>query len=288
MKDPKRPFQRRGIPRRAWLTGASLALLGTGACVRRAGGAALRDFATRIRPAPKGLSLAPPAPSGVYWLKVATARISARTPEGALWDDVGGWPDPRVVVEMDGRAILTAEGPENTLQPTFDDAAAAGNFALDREAKMTVVVYDADPLRDRQIGRADFNAPTAVDASTGSIELDVGKVGNPGRVTLAVEPAHALLGLGFDYELYERKAVVSRVLRHGPADRAGVVVGDVLLGARGVLFRDLQPKAIKSAINSITADPVDVIVEHESGRTESFAMAEGPIYALYDEWGPVP
>jgi len=279
---PDRHFR---FGRRAWLGGAFGTLVG--GCATGRGSKSAHDFATRIRPAPKGVSLEPAAPSEVYWLKVIAAKVPPRTADDRLWDEVGGWPDPKVVVEANGRVLLDTPAVANTMKPGFE-AGPSGNFRIDSESKMTVSLLDADALNDRPIGRARFRAPTDVEAATGQMTIDVGKVGNPGTVTLAVEPAHPLLGLGFDYELFETKPVVSKVLSHGPAERLGMKVGDVLIGARDVLFRDIEAKAIKSAINSITAEPVQLIVEHESGTTENFSIAEGPIYALYDEWGDVP
>ncbi len=246
-----------------------------------------RDFATRTRPAPAGVRLEPAPPGGVYWMRVLSAKVPARTANGRLWDEVGGWPDPKVLIEADGIKLLETSGVPNTMKPKFEDG-PSGNFEIAQEAKMTITLFDADTLNDRPIGRKQFRAPTEVEAATGTMTIDVGKVGNPGTVTIAVEPAHPLIGLGFDYELFETKPVVSKVLKHGPAARVGVQVGDVLVGARDVLFRDLDAKAIKSAINSITTEEVQLIVQHEGGTTENFSIAEGPIYALYEEWGDVP
>jgi len=277
-----RGFLRLG--RRAWL-GGSIGLLAAG-CVKKSALMA-RDFATRIRPAPAGLSLEPAPPARVYWMRVLSAKVPSRTANGRLWDEMGGWPDPKVVVEADGRKLLETPGVANTMKPTFEDG-PSGNFEIDAEAKMTVTLFDADTLNDRPIGRKPFRAPTEVEAATGTMTIDVGKIGNPGSVTLAVEPAHPLIGLGFDYELFETKPVISKVLKHSPAARVGIEVGDVLVGARDVLFRDLDAKAIKSAINTITTEPVQLIVQHDGGTTENFSIAEGPVYALYDEWGDVP
>src|SRR5690606_24382169 len=118
------------------------------------------------------------------------------------------------------------------------------------------------------------------------IRVTIGKVGAKGNVTIAVDEAHALIGLGFDYEIFDSKVVVSRVLAHSPAGRAGMKVEDEIISVGGVRFGKLRSREVRGAFNGIEK-PVEVIVRHTGGTTENFQLGQGPCYPLFSEYGPV-
>ena len=116
------------------------------------------------------------------------------------------------------------------------------------------------------------------------MEIDTG---HRSSVVIEVAPAHALIGLGFDYDVYDGRATVTEVWKHGPAGRGGMEVGDKLLEIGDRDVKTSTAREIRSAINAISGEPVVVVVQHRSGTTSNVSLSAGPIYPLADEYGPL-
>lgn len=260
------------------LLGAAVALVSTVGCIKN------QDvvLATRLSPAPVGVALRPPPPDDVYWLRLKSAKVPVRTQGGQLWDDLGAFPDPYVRVTLGGEVLFESEAVQDTLTPTW--TAPGRNFELGSSDKLVVELRDADAINDRIMGRATVGVPGAVDLEAGVMEIDTG---NRSSVVMEVALAHALIGLGFDYDVYDGRATVTEVWKYSPAGRGGMEVGDqlVTIGEREV--KTSSAREIRSAINAISGTPVTVIVQHRSGTTSNVSLSAGPIYPLADEYGPL-
>lgn len=256
-----------------WLLGCARQKSGTG-------------FATRLEPAPKGVRLDPPPPNDLFWLRLASAKMPPRTPGGQLWDEVGGWPDPYAVLRIGGKVALRTSPVADSLDPAWPDA-PGGNFEIAPGERIEVSLHDNDALNDRPMGRAKLDAPKPADLHQRSMRAEIGGIGNKGHVLVEIEAPHALFGLGFDFSIYETRVVVSRVLRHSPAGRAGMKPKDEIISVDGVGFAGLDAREIRGVFHAIEAKPVAIIVKHPSGSTETFPIGEGPCYPLHAELGPV-
>lgn len=237
-------------------------------------------WATALEPPAAGLTLDPPPPEHVYWVAIDSAVIPARTQGGQLWDELGGWPDPIVTVEIDGKAIMTTPAAVDTVKPSW--SSPRGNIEIANGSVVVVSVTDADALTNLPIGSATGGAPSPTDLSDGRMVFDIGR---RGKVVVRVERAHGLLGLGFDYEVVAGRTLVRAVLRHSPAGRAKLAVGDEIVQIGDRSLSGLKSREIRSAINAIGTKPSRITVKHKSGTTESFDVGVGPTYPLLDEYG---
>ncbi|MEZ4441772.1 MAG: hypothetical protein R3B72_21910 [Polyangiaceae bacterium] len=238
---------------------------------------------TNLWPPPEGVKLEPPPPPGVFYLRVRSAKIPLRSQGGQLWDAQGAFPDPFVRLSIGNEELLRTTEVANTLEPVFTDPGA--NHAIDSGAEILVEVLDADPLLDRPMGRATIPVPGSADLDLGEITIDTG---NHGQVVLEVGRAHALYGLGFDYEAYHGRAAVTEVWQFSPASRGGMTVGDEIVAIGEKAVKNLNAKEIRSAINALGSKGAQTTVRHRSGTTESFQLTVGPIYPLVEEYGPLP
>jgi C-terminal processing protease CtpA/Prc len=116
----------------------------------------------------------------------------------------------------------------------------------------------------------------------GVIELEVIK---RGVVKLEVDSAHALIGLGFDYRFASDEAKVVQVLTYSPAGRSGMKAGDVIVTIDGEKTKKLGYKGVKSALNSVPAKGVEIVVLHTAGTTETMRLKNGPVYPIFSELG---
>ena len=237
-------------------------------------------WATRIEPPPKGLTLDPPPPSDVYWVAIASAKIPARNSGGQLWDEVGGWPDPVAVLFIDGKKVMETSAATDTTTPTW--TTPRGNLHIPDGSTLTVDVSDQDAIQNLPIGKATAGPPTPTDISDGRMIFDLR---HRAELIVRVEPAHGLLGLGFDYEVVAGTTVIRKVMKHSPAGRVGLSTGDELVKIGDRMLSGAKSREIRSAVNSIGTVPAQVIVKHKSGTTETLTLSVGPIYPLYHEYG---
>jgi len=226
------------------------------------------------------MKLDPPPPPDVLWIRPVSGKIPVRTAGGKLWDDVGGWPDGYVIIKLGDRELMRTSAAVDTVEPKWSDAGA--NFAVPPGAELTIELREADTVEDPLIGTAHMAPPTAEQLAAGSVDLPMRRRAS---VRLAVEPAHASIGLGFDYLFFKQACVVRQVLAHGPASRAGMRVGDKLVSIGGRRVKTMHAKELRSALNSVPASGVDLVVLHDGGTSQTVTLAEGPVYPLHGELG---
>ncbi|WP_437808347.1 PDZ domain-containing protein [Sorangium sp. So ce1078] len=239
------------------------------------------ELATRLHEPPPGQELQPPPPEDVRWLRIVRARIPERTRDGRSWDpEAGGLPDPYARVLVNGEEIFRTKVQADTLDPTWPEG-PSGNFHISPEDRLRVEVWESDALVDKPIGVRDIGRPTDAQRAAAEIEveLDAG-----GWLTLAFEPAHAKLGLGFWYELHSGSAFISRTVEGGPAERAGLRKGDEVLEIAGRPVRRLSVAAIRGVFDAAPRAGLVLLVKHQTGATERLRVHEGPIYPLFDRF----
>jgi hypothetical protein len=259
------------------MRGFLLALLACG-CSASMGGSD-EGFATRLLPPPEGITLEPEPPSDVFFIRIASAEVPARTSGGQLWDEVGGWPDPLVILKVDGKEVMRTSSQEDTIHPTWSEP--SGNIRIRASSTLRVEVEDSDAVRNLPIGSAEGGPPSLSDLAEGNMLLTF----EGGKVVLTVQAAHALLGLGFDYQVSASGVIIGKVLEHSPAGRGGMKPGDVLVSIGSRQVSDMKPREVKSALNAVDRKPVDVIVRHKSGATATVKLVTGAVYPLFDEYG---
>ncbi|WP_437478783.1 PDZ domain-containing protein [Sorangium sp. So ce1014] len=258
-------------------------LLAAGSILLAAGGCSFLypELATRLHEPPPGQELHPPPPEDVRWLRIVQARIPERTRDGRAWDpEAGGLPDPYARVLVNGEEIFRTKVQSDTLDPTWPDA-PSGNFHISPEDRLRVEVWESDALLDTPIGVRDIGRPT--DAQRAGAEIEV-ELDGGGWLTLAFEPAHAKLGLGFWYELHSGSAFIARTVEGGPAERAGLRKGDEVLEIAGRPVRRLSVAAIRGVFDAAPRAGLVLLVKHATGATERLRVHEGPIYPLFDRF----
>ena len=230
-----------------------------------------------------GTKLDPPPPASVVWLRIASARVPAARANGNPWDEDGSPPDPYVVLSVDGEKILQSAPISDDVAPTWMKG-PHGNFEIPDGAKVHLEVIDDDGLSGDTIAAADVSPPRADEAKGGIESYDLG-----GGVTvgLGVEPAHALYGLGFDYKFVLQSCHLTKVFAHGPAGRAGMRVGDEIIEVGGAKVSELSADNLRTSFGPVPRQGLMLQVLHEGETTQAVHIAEGPVYALTREYGPI-
>lgn len=246
-------------------------------------GAVYPELNAPVRPAGAG-PLTPPPPEDMYFLRFAGAEIPPTTRDGRKWDAVGGdAPDPFAKLFIDDKELFRTPVQPNTLAPTWLDAERA-NYRVAKESRVRVEVWDANALTHQPICVKKLHSLHGqVSPDPMEITCDSGA-----KVRLRIEKAHAVLGLGFSYELRTRDVYVTRVVKESPAGRVGLLSGDQLVNIHGKSARDMQDGEAKSLINTHSRTGLSLTIKHGDGSTVDVTLKEGPIYPVKADDIPIP
>jgi hypothetical protein len=257
----------------------SLVLLGASMCLL-ACGAVYPELSTPIRPA-SNRTLEPPPPDELLFIKFTGAEIPSRTRDGRQWDTVGGSaPDPFAKVFVDDKEIIATPVQANTLKPTWPDQ-RKGNYWIRKGATVRVELWDSNPINNHPICRETTRDIHAESSSEHDFEMSCD---SGASMLLAVQPAHAKVGIGLYYEIRTYgDAWVTRVVKESPAGRAHVVKGDQLLSLDGKPAKQFDEDSFRSLVNANSAHGVTFGVRHANGKEETVTLKDGPLYPTIDE-----
>jgi membrane-associated protease RseP (regulator of RpoE activity) len=250
----------------------ALGLLGCGAVYPQLG--------TPVRTPPPQVTLAPPPPEDLLFLKFAGAVIPARTRDGRKWDAVGGaLPDAFAKLIVDDKVILETPVQSNTLTPSWPDQRRA-NYHVRAGASARVELWDSNPINNHPICQAALPELHAEVSTEGPTKINC----NSGaELNLIVQAAHGKLGIGLYYELRREEVAVTRVLAESPAARAGLVPGDLLLKIQGKSVKTMADGEAQSLINANAVSGVSLLVRKRDRSEVELTLKEGAIYPVYGE-----
>jgi hypothetical protein len=239
------------------------------------------ELKTPTHPPVAGQPLDPP-PADLKWIAFEGATVPPQTRDGRKWDSVGGEaPDPYAVLFIDGKEVIRTPVASNTLAPKWPDA-PHGNYRFGDGDRIRVELWDSNPVNDHPIGVKELGS-----ADEGG-EIDVA-CDSGAHVRLALQPAHAIVGLGFNYELRTEGAVfVTRVLAESPAGRAGIKAGDQILALAGKPVATMSAPEVQSTLNQGHPGGIELKVQHDDKTVVDLTIKEGAIYPTFAEWGSVP
>ncbi len=241
------------------------------------------EVSTRFEKAPQTGALDPPAPADRHFLRVTKGRVPPRTRDGRTWDQAfGSLPDPYVRVLVNGKQILKTSSAADTLEPDWTSS-PGGNFVLNPGDKVEVQIWDSNPLNDGIIGKKDLRLESEMFGGETDLELS-GECG----VTIQIQPAKAIWGAGFWYELRRGGARITRMLDESPATRAGLQKGDEILELGGKAIETLSTDEVRSLLGAIPTEGVPMSVKHKDGSTLKMTVKEGPIYPLFSDASDLP
>jgi hypothetical protein len=243
-------------------------------------GAVYPQLETPVRNPPAHVTLAPPPPEDLLFLKFTGATIPSRTRDGRNWDSVGGsLPDAFAKLIVDGKVILETPVQSNTLTPTWPDQRRA-NYHVRMGASARVELWDSNPINNHPICQADV--PELHGEASSDLPVQV-SCNSGAELKLIVQPAHGKLGMGLFYELQREAVVVTRVLSESPAARAGLVRGDQLLKIQGKDVKTMGDGEAQSLINANAVTGVKLLIRKTDRSEVEVSLKEGAIYPIFGE-----
>ncbi|MFO0587950.1 MAG: site-2 protease family protein [Polyangiaceae bacterium] len=238
------------------------------------------EIGTRLKVAPKDAILDPGPPDTMHWIRVVSARVPEKTRDGRQWDQVlGSLPDPYAKLIVNGAELFRTTVQSDTLTPTWPDG-PHGNWEIPKGAKMRLELWDSSPINDAPIGVKDFAIPSPDELIEGKYRTELN---GGGEITIAFEPAHPMYGLGFWFELRNDAAFITRFAPGSPAERAGIEKYEEILSINGKKVSSMSSGEVRSALNAVPVDGINLELKREDGSTVTVNLKEGPIYPTYEE-----
>lgn len=230
--------------------------------------------------APAGGQVLDPPPASLKWISVEGATIPKLTRDGRSWGALGSQePSSYAVVFVNGAELLRTKVESKTFNPTWPGS-PEGNFILEEGDRLRVELWESRPMNDRPIGVRELTyAGELTDEHELAVSLDGGAT-----LTLKIEPARPLVGLGFRYELRgEGSVYVTRVDEQSPAGRAGVRKGDRIVGIDGKPTKGMSTGEIQTLLNMQHPAGFQLQLGRADGAMVTLTLKEGAIYSLYGE-----
>jgi membrane-associated protease RseP (regulator of RpoE activity) len=234
-------------------------------------GAVYPEMKTPVRAPAAGTSADPPPPADFYFITFAGAHVPPKTRDGRDWV-----PNPFAKLLVEGKEILVTPTESANNWPRWQDQKHA-NYRIGDDDTVTIEVWDDGTVGDQPICMATVrDLHRIVEGGSNQIDCDSGA-----RVWLNVEPAHAMLGVGFYYELGGQGGVqVTRVLGQSPAERAGIVPGDRIVAVQDEPVKGMDPLQVRSTVNSHVREGLNLDLLGKDGKKRRVSVKEGPIYPL--------
>jgi len=240
-------------------------------------GAVYPEVVTTLRAPEAGAVLAPPPPDDLYYLYFEGATIPGRTRDGRQWPS--GGPTTYAKLKMGDTTVIQTPAEPSTRKPTWPKQERK-NYRISTDADLTIELWVNDAIQDKPLCQVTvLDLPHLRDGGRADFDCDSGAT-----ISLGVEPAHAVVGLGFYYELRGSEGVrVTRVLAHSPASRAGLKPGTRIQTIQGKSVVPMDALQVRSTMNANSRAGVRLDVEQADGSRKVITLTEGAIYPLPDE-----
>jgi hypothetical protein len=244
------------------------------------------ELGTRTRSIPPGQPLDPPPPPELRWIKFVSGHVPARTRDGRPWQ-ANGKASAYAKLLANGVEVFKTSSEADTLDPTWPNS-PHGNFKILPTDRLRVELWDSNPINDKPIASRELGVAGDLHVAEAQIRVQFEEgIASGGEVVLAFDTAHAVSGLGLWYELRTADCAITRMLAQSPAERAGLVAGDVVLRIAGREIKGLTPDDIRSAFNAVPLAGIKLTVRHADGSTAEIVVKEGPIYPTFEQFGAV-
>lgn len=241
------------------------------------------EMSTEFSEAPD-MALDPPPPTDRHYLKVLGGTVPPKTRDGRDWDQAfGSLPDPVATINVNGKELLKTVTDSDTLEPKWAGS-PTGNFRIQVGDEIEVQMWDANTIGSTPIGVRKLTLTQDM-ISTGEVTFDLS---GGAQVRIAIEPARAIWGVGFWFELRNDSSYVSRVIDGSPATRAGIQQGDRILQIDGKDVSAMSTGEVQSAFKSIPAAGRVLTLQHAGGGTLQATIKRGPIYPFYEDYRQLP
>jgi membrane-associated protease RseP (regulator of RpoE activity) len=215
------------------------------------------------------------APPDIYQLTLVDAQIAPRRRGDLPWDDGGNGPDTFVRVFRDDTLIFESPVVNDTLTPTWD-VTLPENVRVTSSSQLRFELWDSDTMGADPVGQVRTRGlpPNAVVDAPARLLMENGT-----WLTVRINAPRPHRGAGIaEYEVRPDALVVLRVLAYSPAARAGLVVGDAIVGIGERRVSAMSDGEAASALSMSAHRDTRLIVRGADGRERTVELDRGFVW----------
>lgn len=210
-------------------------------------------------------------PGYLFKLRILSAVAPQTKVSGLPWDDDGSGPDTFVRVYIDKSLIWTSDVQENNPHPEWN-AILPRNIVVGSDTRLRFEVWDydtaisADPIGHlEQIGLP----TTAMTDAIARLQLD-----STATLVIMVNAPTAHRGVGLSVEIRSDELKVTGVERFSPAARAGIKLGDRIVGIGNERVSHMDGDDAATELSLVNERSRTLVVTDPQGKQERTAMLD--------------
>jgi hypothetical protein len=204
-------------------------------------------------------------PAGLYTLQLLSAELPPTKMSGLTWDEDGSGPDPFVRLYIDGTLVWESEVKENQLRPEWN-AVLPRNVAIRPNSHFRLELWDRDTaISADPIGGIEHRGlpENAVPDAQARLSLD-----SMATVLIMVSAPHPHKGVGLSVEARPDALKVIGLEPYSPAARAGIKVGDMIVGVGNERVSHIGPSDAVSELSMAAERGHKLTLIDPSGKQE--------------------
>jgi hypothetical protein len=217
-------------------------------------------------------------PSQMYTFRLIGADVPPHKISGLTWDDDGTGPDAFARLYVNGRLVWESDVVENQLRPQWN-AVLPRNVIIPSNARFRLELWDYDtPVSADPIGAIErIGLPQQVVPETPArIELD-----NRAMAVVMAGAPHAFRGVGLSVEARSDALKVYAVEPYSPASRAGIRVGQMIVGIGGQRVSSMEPNdALGRLALAADRDQKLAVTDSDGHNEREIALDKGYLWLV--------
>jgi hypothetical protein len=201
------------------------------------------------------------APAGMYAFRLINAEVPPTKMSGLSWDEDGTGPDPFVRLIIDGRKVWESEAKQDQARPEWN-VVLPHNVVIHSNSQFRLELWDRDTTVSADpIGQIEHRGlpVNAVPDAQARLQLD------RATVTIMVSAPQAHKGVGLSVEARPDALKVIAVEPYSPASRAGIRVGEMIVGVGSERVSHMGPNDAVSEV-SLAAERAHKLVVADGDR----------------------
>jgi hypothetical protein len=228
-------------------------------------GCAYQRYTTPLHTVPNPKLSSKERPAALYTFELISAEVPPTKNSGLAWDEDGSPPDPFARLFVDGRLVWESEVKSDQIKPVWH-VVLPKNVAIAANSLFRLELWDYDAtISADPIGQIEHRGlpDNAVPEAEARLALD-----NMSSVTVMVSPPRAHKGVGVSVEARPNALKVYAVEPYSPAARAGIKVGEHIVGIGNERVSHMGPDDAVSELSLVVDRSHKLLVADEDGKHE--------------------
>ena len=246
-------------------------------CAGVVAGCAYQRYTTPLHPELNLRLASKDQPGGLYTFRLIDAEVPPTKISGLTWDDDGSGPDPFVRLYVDGRLVWESEVKDDTTRPEWN-AVLPRNIEVHRNSLFRLELWDWDTtISADPIGQIEHRGlpDSAVPGAQTRLQVDTRST-----VQIMVNAPHAHTGVGVSVEARPDALKVYAIEPYSPAARAGIRIGDMIVGVGSERVSHMGPSDAVSELSLAAERGHKLVIAGPNNQEREVTLDKGYVWLV--------